>query len=372
MDEYDHMDELGLTEDHQFICGCHGFLTPNNSTRDLCARYMRDGGRVFDVLTAYETVAAIDIRADREDGNGIVKMLVPLLRANGVTDHSAYTFFKENLNLMPGAEHAMHYIRDLEPCFINTEALDHQMMNVTDLLGIPMTNVNCSQAAFDSVDIGRREGKELRDFTARLARMDPNVILSGDEGLSVRMVGEIDAMIADRLPKMDFFEDLSHVVSIGANEKSYTLLEIRNQTNIEFNSTFYVGSGPSDHLAMDIVKDTGGLAVSFNGCREAVWNADIAIMSRDSTVIALLAAEFYDSGMESVHSLIDGWGAESLRKKTGPDRHLIDELLRRSGRGLPEVVRVTEDNMEAVAEKSESYRRRLADPERYRKNGRTG
>jgi len=370
MDEYDHMEELGLMEDRQFICGCHGFLTPTNSTRDLCARYMRDGGRVFDVLSRYEEVASMFLRSEKDDGNGIIKMIVPLLRAHGVTDHGAYTFFKENLRLMPGAGQAMRYLRDLEPCFINTGALDHQMMNVTELLGIPMTNVNCSQASFDSVDISKQEGKELRDLAAKLARMDPDEIGFTEEEGGTRAMGIIDAVIAERIPEMDLFNDLSNIVSIGANEKSYTLLEIRNQTSVDFDSTFYAGSGHSDHLAMDIVRDTGGLAVSFNGCADVVCTSNIAVISPDSTVVAVLAAEFYDGGIESVHELVDEWTLDHLRKKEGPDRHLLDELLRTSGRRLPEVARVTLDNMEELTERSEAYRKRLTDPGRYRGNTR--
>ena len=43
MAEFDTLDDLGFINDKQFICGCRGFLE-NNGTRDICERFISDGG----------------------------------------------------------------------------------------------------------------------------------------------------------------------------------------------------------------------------------------------------------------------------------------------------------------------------------------
>ena len=371
-DGYDHMEEIGLSADRQVISGCRGLLTPDDSIREICARYLRDGGRVFDMLSKYEELSSLYPEDGGGEGGGMMRTVVSLLRANGATDHGAYTFYKENLRLMPGADRAVHYLRGLEPFFINTGSLEHHMMNVTESLGITMAGVNCSRASFDLIEIGKNDAKELREFVSEVAKMDPNVISDLIEvGLKEDHKGwglleRIDSMITERIPEMEFFDGLSHVVSIGSNEKSYALLEIRNQTEINFDATVYVGSSPSDNNAMDIIRDTGGLAVSFNGSAEAVWGSNVAVMSPDSTVIAVLAAEFYDGGIESVFDLIGNWSADFIRKKEGPDRHLLKELIRVSGKRFPEVVAVNDDNREDIARRSEIYRKKVSESARYR------
>lgn len=367
-DEYNPMEEVGLSEDRQFITSCQGIISSNNNTRELCARYIRNGGRVFDVLSKYEEMNIFPMKAGKEGASReLMRTLIPILKANGVTDHAAYSFSKDNLKLVPGAERTMKYLNELEPCFINTGALDHHMMTVTEAIGFPMTNVNCSQASFDAMDIPRQEAKELREMAGKIADMDPSLLPEDLSELETRgnergwkIIESLDAMFLNRLPDMEFFPELAAVVSVGANEKSYALLEIRRQSSIDFDSTFYAGSGPTDHQVMDIVKDAGGLALSFNGCTDTVRNCDIAVISSDMITMAVLAAEFYNEGIEAVHTLAKNWERQFLKDKEGPDRYLLDTLLATYPKKLPEVFIVNNDNVDDVAKKSETYRKKIS------------
>ena len=364
-DEYNHLDDVGLMEDRQFICSSHGLITMNNNARNLCARFIKNGDRVYDVLSKYEEVSIFQGNTMKEGASrDLIRTMAPLLRANGVTDHSAYTFGKEDLKLMPGAERAMKYIADLQPTFINTSSIEQHMMSVAEKLGFNMGNINSSQLPFEPIVINKKEARELREMCTTISKMDPKRIPTtlpeqgepyDKEGWE--MLVELDRIFLDRIPDMDFFSGLSSVISVGSNEKSYTLLEIRRQSSIDFDSTLYVGSGPTDNQALDIVRDGGGLAVSFNGSAATVRNADIAIISPDSTVVAVIAAEYYNEGIEAVHELIKNWNLDYLREKTGPDRYLLDSFIKKYPLELPEVIRVTNKNVKSVTQRSEDFRR---------------
>ena len=48
--EFDPAAELGLFPDKTFVCNCRGFITKNDAVRDLCDRFIRNGGHFYDVL----------------------------------------------------------------------------------------------------------------------------------------------------------------------------------------------------------------------------------------------------------------------------------------------------------------------------------
>ena len=49
----------------------------------------------------------------------------------------------------------------------------------------------------------------------------------------------------------------------------------------------------------------------------------------------------------------------SSEKIPPPDRNLVNEMLRRHPKKLPEVYRVTRDNVDELAAKSDAYRKKL-------------
>ena len=367
MDEYNPMDELGLHEDKQFVSNCHGFIAKNNNTRDLCAKFIKNGERLYDVLSRYEAVTVYTSKTVKEGATReLMKLLIPLLKANGMTDNSAYNLSRDTLDLMPGAERAMRYLGNLLPCFINTSSYEHHMMNVTDAIGFPMSNVNCSQVSFDSLEMKTSEARELREISSKIARMNvddlPEKFQEQGWGCTRNgwdMMEYLDRTFLERLPEMDVFHELGETVPIGTNEKSYTLLEIRRQSGIDFGSTVYVGGGTTDHQALDIVNDGGGLAISFNGTEESVRGSNVSVISSDSIVIAVLTAEFYNGGIESVHELIDNWNMDYIAGREGPDKNLLDTFRSRFPKRLPEVSSVDEDNIEDIVERSKAYRKKF-------------
>ena len=365
-DEYNHLDDIGLMEDRQFICSSHGLITMNDNAKNLCARFIKNGSKVYDVLARYEEVSIFQGKTMKEGASrDLIRTMAPLLRANGVTDQSAYIFGKEDLKLMPGAERAMKYIADLQPTFINTSSIEQHMMSVAEKLGFNMGNINSSILPFEPIVINKKESKELREFCTAISKMDPKRIPTTlpEQGEPYdrdgwEMLVELDRIFLELIPDMEFFPELANISSVGANEKSYTLLEIRRQSSIDFDSTLYVGSGPTDHQVLDIVRDGGGLAVSFNGASATVRNADVAIISPDATVVAVIAAEYYNEGIEAVYELIKNWNVDYLREKEGPDKYLLNTFIKKYPNGLPEVIRVNNKNVKSVTERSEEFRKK--------------
>ena len=136
--EYNPTEELGLVEENQLVMSCDGILSKNDFGRDLCARCIRNGARFFDAVSRYEDLNTYALERDESKSHQTMKMIIPFLKAFGVTDHFAYQFAKDNLNIMPGADGTATYLRNLLPTFITTGSYEHHMMAICDALALLM------------------------------------------------------------------------------------------------------------------------------------------------------------------------------------------------------------------------------------------
>jgi predicted HAD superfamily phosphohydrolase len=176
------------------------------------------------------------------------------------------------------------------------------------------------------------------------------------------MIARLDDVFMHRMQGTPAFKMIQDMPSVGANEKAYTMLDIRKRTQVDLDGTAYIGGTTIDYQVMDLIKDSGGLALSFNGSEFAVHGANIAAVGNDCTVAAVLVEQFYDKGIEAVFDLVDHWTRAKVAKLELPDQNLVDSLLVRHPRKLPDVWRVDQSNVGEISAKSEAYRAKLLRP----------
>ena len=82
----------------------------------------------------------------------------------------------------------------------------------------------------------------------------------------------------------------------------------------------YVGDSITDVEAFKLVRDNGGLTVSFNGNSYAVKNAEVAVLSENNLVTAVIADLFCKLGKKQTIKALSSWNLESLKEnKVGRD-----------------------------------------------------
>jgi len=230
-------------------------------------------------------------------------------------------------------------------------------------LDLPADSIYCTNVSFDSLEIEKQEAKRFREFIADVSKMDvPKITTKND----VQYIDPKDQMILEtvdgiieKMNEMDIMYQLENVKPIGGNEKAFSLMDMRRKTEVDLDCTAYLGNNGTDYPAMDIVRDNDGLSLSFNGDAYAVRGSNVAVMSQNSIVAAVLISEFYIEGLEGVYSLIDAWDREKLAKKEFSDRHLMNALLNAFPSRLPEAVIVDDDNLSDVIKESERFRKKL-------------
>jgi len=360
--EYNHMEELGFSEDKQALCTAPGFLSSGNAMKRMCDRFIRNGGRVFDVLTAYDNIQSHELDRDDRCSGDTVRTMIPLLKANGVTDTSMQKFFVDDMTLMPGAN-VIHHINDTMPTMIVSECYEHHSVALCDSLKLPSDSIKCTEVSFDSLNIGKKEAGRFREYASEIAKLDVPKISSNDDmryldGKDQESI-EIVEEILENMSGAEIMLQADLTDTIGSREKTHAVMEMRRRTGLHWNDTAYVGSNATDYLAMETVRSNDGLALAFNGDGYAVRGSNVAVMSPNSIVAAVILSEFYAGGTEGVYSLISSWDREKLAKKEFSDRHLMNAMLNAFPSKLPEVVIVDDDNVDDMMKQSERYKRKM-------------
>jgi energy-converting hydrogenase A subunit R len=121
----------------------------------------------------------------------------------------------------------------------------------------------------------------------------------------------------------------------------------------------YVGDSITDVEAFQLVRDNDGLTVSFNGNNYAVRNAEIAILSENNIVTAVIADVFCRQGKQAALNLVENWNLQSLERNGVVSLSLLDHLFSLYPQTLPKVQIVTAENMELLAKESSEFRKRV-------------
>ncbi len=365
MAEYDHMAELGLTADKQFVCCDFGFISRTNCIRELCARFIRNGDKLYDVINRYESVTSYALSREGQGAALAIRTLIPFLKAFGITDALTYSYCNQFMDTLPGSKDALTYITSQMPTFMTTDSFEHYVMNLSDNTEFPLMNISFNSLSFDAMELSRPDAKKLREIANKLTNMrvsDECYTVSNNKYLNPldsKIVDEMDDVISKEMERLELTETLKKMTLIGGNEKAYAVLELCRKNDIEMSDTVMVGSSNNDFQAMDLVRDSEGLAIAFNGSEYAIRGSNVAILDSRPITAALLATEFYNGGIETVYNMIENWDRKSLEEMCVADRHLLNKFFEEHPKKLPIVFKVDDNNIDEIVMTSAEYRGRL-------------
>jgi energy-converting hydrogenase A subunit R len=159
---------------------------------------------------------------------------------------------------------------------------------------------------------------------------------------------EIDGMESGRM--------LREVNPVGGSEKAKAVQDIVEKLDSSFDRVMYVGDSITDVQPLRLVRENGGLAVSFNGNGYAVRESDVAVLSGNTVVTSVLAESFSRAGKNKTLKLVEEWSPSGLTKyRVNPT--LQKWMMTLYHNGFPQVERITVGNMERLKRESSLFRK---------------
>lgn len=345
-----------------FITDCEGPVSKNDNAFELTRHFVPEGEKFFTQISRYDDVLADIVKRDGYKAGDTLKLIVPFLKAHGVTNNKMREFSTQNIFLMPGAKEALQLIKSEMPSFIVSTSYEHYLRALCEALDFPYDNTYSTPLNIDAYLMSNEERERLERFRREISAMPLIEIPEGAESLqdlsekSQQAVERLDEIFWREIMQGESGAMLRGVNPVGGVEKARAARKIAEAAEVNLSSMMYVGDSITDVECFRLVREEGGVTVSFNGNAYAVREAEIAVLSTNAIVVAVIADVFNRLGKESLYSLVDNWEYTSL-KDYNVNSLLLERLRGIFTEGLPKVSRITEQNAKKLASESSAFRK---------------
>jgi energy-converting hydrogenase A subunit R len=345
-----------------FVTDCEGPISKNDNAFELTSSLVPDGDRFFALVSKYDDVLADVVKKPSYKAGDTLRLILPFLKAYGATNDKIRDFSARNVLLVPGAKDTITFVRQLMPSFIVSTSYEQYISSLCELTGFPFENCYCTRLNIDKYNISEQETAMLRQLQTEIAMLPMIEIPKNADSVDdfsqrdQETVQLLDEIFWQTIRQMKSCRMLREVNPVGGTEKAKAVRDIVERMGCSLDRVMYVGDSITDVPPLRLVKESGGLSVSFNGNGYAVRESDVAVLSGDTTVTSVLAEAFSRHGKEGAFSRVEEWNPSGLKKYCGfPE--LCERMLRLFPEGFPQVERVTDDNLERLKRESSVFRK---------------
>ena len=363
--EFEDLEELAGQSARQFVTDGEGPITKNDNAFELSCQLIESGDKFFTLVSKYDDVLADVLHKRGYKAGDTLRLILPFLKAYGATNRKMIELSKANILLIPGAERTMRFVHEFMQSFIVSTSYEHYVNAVCEAIGFPFESVYCTKVNLDEKEMDDWERHTLKNYAQEIAQM-PMIDIPGEakeiddlDPRDQRTIRRLDEIFWQEMTDLPSYQLILEVNPVGGDEKAASIVDICRKTGASLEDTMYVGDSITDVQAFKLVRDGGGLAVSFNGNSYAVREAEVAVMSGDTIVTSVIAETFYKGGKESVMELIENWNLDNMKKTGFVHDYLTKELARIFPGELPAVVRVTAENMSELSQLSSRFRKTI-------------
>jgi energy-converting hydrogenase A subunit R len=299
----------------QLNTACEGPLTLNDYAFELCRDFIKpQGDRFFQQVSRYDDYLSEVVKQPEYQYGNTLKLILPFLKAYGLTNAQIEAHSRQTLKLMPGAEGAYQFLRNRKlSIFAISTGYRQFAQAVGQRLGFGKKHFFCTELDLDRFELAAAETEELLRLQEKITG-SPDIELPPEATSTVDLpapvqeaVATLDRIFRERLPAMGVGAILKEVNPIGGPEKAKTVADSLAKTGLTMTDTIYVGDSITDLQAFEAVRAGGGLAISFNGNRSAVNAAEVVVVSDTAWSIALLTA------------IMQSWGKEGVLEVAAPE-----------------------------------------------------
>ena len=348
-----------------FISDCEGPISKNDNAFEITARFVPNGDKLFTLISKYDDVLADVLKKPGYTAGSTLKLILPFLKAYDVTDAQMEEFSAQNLILIANSKDTLQHVRAVASAFIVSTSYEHYIKALCRAINFPYENTYCTKLSIDKYAVTEKEKMRLKEIAKEIAQMPMIVIPPAAkliEDFSVadqETIERLDTIFWSEIASMSLGRIFSEVTTVGGSQKAAAIEDVVAKLHVALEDVMYVGDSITDVEAFQLVRENGGLTVSFNGNNYAVRNAEIAVLSENNVVTAIVADVFCRQGKQAVLNLVENWNLESLERNGMVSLSLLDHLSSRYPQTLPKVQIVTAKNMETIAKQSSEFRKKV-------------
>lgn len=344
-----------------FISDCEGPISKNDNAFELTDHFIPDGARLFTLISRYDDVLADIIKREAYKAGDTLKLILPFLKAYDVSNKMMVDFSSQNILLMFGAKEMLEFVRTTMPAYIVSTSYEQYMRALCEIVGWPFGNVYCTHLNLDKHGIVEEERAELKRLAEEMVELPILEIPKAARSLRdfpkrmQQAVRRLDEIFWEEISNMKAGRILREVNPVGGLEKAAAVKDIVTGLKGQVETVMYVGDSITDVSVFQLVRDAGGLTIAFNGNSYAVREAEVAVLSDNALVTAVLADLFCVLGKSKLLTLVRRWTPQAI-EKSGISEPLKSRFLRECQKEFPKVEVITNGNMKELMLESAEFR----------------
>ncbi len=347
-----------------FISDCEGPISKNDNAFEITSHFVPNGDELFAVTSKYDDVLADVFRKPSYSAGSTLKLILPFLKAYGLTDRHIEKFSAENLLLIADSKGTLEHVRAIASAFIVSTSYEHYIKALCKALDFPYTKTYCTRLSIDKYSVNSKEKARLREIASEIAQMPLTRIPQGAKSIEdfpvedQEAITHLDKIFWSEITEMSIGRVFSEVRTVGGGQKAEAVADAVEKSQADLSDVMYVGDSITDVEAFRLVKENGGLTVSFNGNSYAIENSEIAVLSESSMVTAVIADLFCKQGKRRTLKVVENWNSRTLLR-SGVTAPLLERFLSLYSSALPKVQIVTAQNMDTLVKESSKFRREV-------------
>jgi energy-converting hydrogenase A subunit R len=347
-----------------FISDCEGPISKNDNAFEIAENFIPNGDNLFTNISLYDDVLADALKKPGYSASNTLKLILPFFKAYGITDSQMEDFSAKNIILIANTKSTLNHIQKKSDAFIVSTSYEHYIKALCKAIDFPYKNTYCTKVSLDKCPITPQEKERLKVIAQEIAQMpliDIPQNAKSIEDFSIRdqvLIQRLDEIFWGLIPQMFVGKFLTDIVTVGGEQKAETIRDVAKRLGVALEDVMYVGDSITDIEAFKLVRDNGGLTVSFNGNNYAVKNAEVAVQSESNLVTAVIADLFCNLGKMQTIKMLRQWSLEVL-KENKVEEILLKPLFHLNPDDLPKVQIVTAKNMESLIKESSAFRKKV-------------
>ncbi|MBC7106209.1 MAG: hypothetical protein H5T97_09735, partial [Firmicutes bacterium] len=154
-----------------YVTDCEGPVSKNDNAFELCGRFIPEGEEFFARVSRYDDFLADVVRRPGYKAGDTLKLILPFLKAHGLTDAGMEEYSRDSILLMPGARRSLRKIGDLGPVYVVSTSYAPYIRALCRVVGLPPERAWCTAVNLDRYALSASDAELLRGLAREIAAM---------------------------------------------------------------------------------------------------------------------------------------------------------------------------------------------------------
>ena len=284
-----------------------GPISSQDNAQAVCKKYVKDGGKVFPVISRYDDLLTLANKEGYEPGDTL-GLIVPFLIEAGVTE-SDVRLVSAEAGLVPGIAEFFTELQE-EECsvWIISTSYEQHAFSIAKRVGIPEEQVFCTELQLDIIrrDVGKEYLARIRNIREKIAELYRENLESGESDEA--MLKLLNPFYWKELPKTRFGQ-ITTIEVMGGRRKVRALEMALG--NCYLSDAIIVVDSITDWRMAQVVEAAGGVAIAWNANWYALPWCSCGVAAVDARAVRPLFKAWREGGRSAVRKFVESAFVES-------------------------------------------------------------